>query len=147
TELFPGEGLLEDPLAEIAGEEARVRTMATECRQKAELGDADVLCFVDDHMIECRPRERRGLCREPMEHRCLGDEVALAHRGTRALEDRPEDLALLLGETRLAPEAADVAVGLPGIELPGVDDGRPFAPEEVRGEFVRPRLPRRLTEN
>ena len=53
-----------------------------------------------------------------------------------ALKNRPEDFALLAADSRLAAKARDVAIGVPGFQLPGVGDVRPFAEKEMRREFM-----------
>ena len=80
-----------------------------------------------------RLRHLRG---QPREHGGLRQQLLLGERRPDPGEDRPEQLALLLGEPRLAAEALHVAVVLPALELPGVDDRAPFRPEEVRAEPV-----------
>ena len=51
---FPGEGLLEDPLAEVAGEEQGVGTIPAQGGEEPQLGDADVLRLVHDREVEGR---------------------------------------------------------------------------------------------
>ena len=96
AELLPREGLLEDALAEIAGEEEAVGTATAEGGQKAQLGDADVLRLVDDDVVERRPAERRHPSRQLVEHLRLGDHPVGVERAARLLEDRPKHLALRL---------------------------------------------------
>ena len=55
---------------------------------------------------------------------------ARARRWTRA------PARWLLGEPRLAAEARDVAIRLPGLELPGIDDLFPFGQQEAQAERV-----------
>src|SRR5690606_35852833 len=55
----PGEGLLEDALAEVAGEEEAVATPGAESCQEAQLGDAEVLRLVHDCVVEGRWRSCR----------------------------------------------------------------------------------------
>jgi hypothetical protein len=52
------------------------------------------------------------------------------------LEDRPQDPALSLGELGLSSEPGDVAVGVPLLELPGVDDLLPLCQQEVLAELM-----------
>src|SRR5689334_758265 len=51
-------------------------------------------------------------------------------------ENRPENFALPAADPRLAAETAHIAILLPGLYLPGVDDFAPFAPEEIWPEAV-----------
>ena len=45
---------MKDPLAEIAGEEERIRAVLPERGKETQLSDADVLAFIDDCEIEWR---------------------------------------------------------------------------------------------
>ena len=54
-----------------------------------------------------------------------------------ALEDRPEDCALVLAEARFAAQPCHIAIGLPRVELPGVDDVVPLRFQESMAEAVR----------
>ena len=49
---LPGEWLLEDALAKIAGEEEGVAAVGGESGEEAELGDIEVLRFIHDYEIE-----------------------------------------------------------------------------------------------
>ncbi len=95
AERFPGKGGLEDALAEVAGEEEAVGLDAGEGGEEAELGDADVLGFVDDGEIvgfrskgisestrgdEYIPRSRTRDRQECLPHRRSG---CLPHRRCR----------------------------------------------------------------
>ena len=52
------------------------------------------------------------------------------------LEDGPQHLALGFGQPCLAAEACDIAIGLPALELPGVDHLFPLRQQEMRTELV-----------
>ena len=81
-----------------------------------------------------------------------GDGLAFGETGPNALEDRPQDLALLAADAGLATEPGDIAIVFPARELPGVDDLAPFAdqkpqrepmPLDLRGRFAQQRLDQR----
>ncbi len=44
--------------------------------------------------------------------------------------------ALRLGQPGLSAEPCDIAIGLPGLQLPGIDDLLPFGEEKVQAELV-----------
>ena len=58
--------------------------------------------------------------------------TALPKALPNAFEDRPQRLTLLRLKSRLAPEPRNVAIGLPRIQLPSVDDLFPFAFKKLR---------------
>ncbi len=64
------------------------------------------------------------------------DGLAFGQTGPHALENRPQDLALLAADAGLAAEPGDIAVVLPSRELPRVDDLAPLADQEPRREPV-----------
>ena len=64
AEGLPGEGLLEDALAEVAGEKESVGSTAAQGGEEPEMGDADVLRLVhdrevEDHLLALRDRGRQ----------------------------------------------------------------------------------------
>jgi hypothetical protein len=65
AERLPGERLLEDALAEVAGEEQAVGSGAQR-GEEAQLGDADVLRLVDDGEVEGRAVGLRQVRGEPV---------------------------------------------------------------------------------
>ena len=132
----PRERGLEDALSEVAGEEQAVRPTPAEGGEQAQFGDADVLGLVDDAEVERRMRRLGNLRGQPREHGGLRQPPVFRERRPDPREDRPEHLALLLGEPRPAAEPRQVAVGFPGLELPGVDHRAPLRPQEVRAEPV-----------
>src|SRR5438132_8321887 len=128
TERFPGEWLLKDPLTEIAGQEQPIGARGSDGGQKAQFGDADILRLVDDGEIE---GSLGGMLGERAEHVRPGDDVAPPKLGPHALEDRPQDLALLAADPRLATKTRHVAISLPAVQLPGIDDIAPLAVEKA----------------
>jgi len=58
---FPGKRLLEDPLADVACEEERVRTPRTERREETQLSDTYVLALIDDSIVKCGVHNVRKL--------------------------------------------------------------------------------------
>ncbi len=54
AERLPGKGLLEDALAQVAGEEQAVGALAAQRGEKAQLRDADILRFIDHDVFEGR---------------------------------------------------------------------------------------------
>ena len=63
---------------------------------------------------------------QPTEHPSAGDEALGLQLRADAIENRPEDGTLRLRQSRFSAQAPDVAVCLPGVQLPGVDDLFPF---------------------
>ena len=136
AEGLPGEGLLEDTLAEVASEEEGVGAVGPQGSQKTEMGNADVLGFVNDGEVEdglAGVGERGG---KLVEEGGIGDEVAGLQFGTDAAEDCPQNIALRLWKAGLAAKADDIAVRIPTCQLPGVHNLFPFGNEEMRGEYV-----------
>src|SRR5438128_2493299 len=74
-ELLPREWLLEDPLAEVTGEEESVWPAAAKRCDKTQLRNADVLRFVDDDVVEDRTRHRLQFLRESREEARLGHQL------------------------------------------------------------------------
>jgi hypothetical protein len=54
----------------------------------------------------------------------------------QTLKDRPEDFALFAADPRFPAQPGDVAIGLARLQLPSVDDLRPFTEKEMRREFM-----------
>ena len=105
AEGLPGERLLEDPLAEVAGEKEAVRAIRP-VPPGNELGDAEVLCFVDDGEVEggrLRSPVRRG---QSGEQARTGDQAARRRARPHPLEDRPEDRPLRSGSRVFRPSRA-----------------------------------------
>ncbi len=94
AERLPGERLLEDALAEIAGEEEAVVARGRDCREQSQLGDAEVLRFVDDDMREWFCRFVGKVPRHRGEDARPGIEAPRRQVGTGGGEDRPELLPL-----------------------------------------------------
>ena len=137
AERLPRERLLEDALAEVAGEEQRVGPSAAERGEEAQLRDAEVLRLVHDREVEGR-RLAASPCASARacEHARLGDQPARL-QSARAPARRSTTAP------RAAPPAAascgrggDVAIRLPGVQLPGIDDLLPFGRQEVQAELV-----------
>ena len=118
AERLPGEGLEKDALAEVAGEEKAVGSPGGLAREKAQLGDADVLGLVDDDEVEGRLRAF-GEAREEVRP---GNQATCIEPLTFPGEDRPQRLALLTADAGLAAEARNLAMGVPVADPPGVDD-------------------------
>jgi hypothetical protein len=66
SQTLPGEGLLEDALPDVAGEEERIRTLSTHRRNEAQLGDAQVLGLIHDREVERRALSCGDGSREPL---------------------------------------------------------------------------------
>ena len=122
TERLPRERELEDPLPEIAGEEEGVRPARPQGRDEPELGHAHVLRLVHNHEVVRRLLVRGEARGEPAVHVGLRHELLFGQARSHALEDRPENLPLLLRQSRFPSEAGHVSVGLPRNDLPCVHD-------------------------
>src|SRR6516165_4553836 len=122
AERFPGEWLLKYPLPEIAGQEQPIGARRSDGGQKAQLGDPDILRLIDDSEIEDPLAAADDLVRQPAEHIRPGDDVALRQPGAHLLEDRPQAFPLLAADPRLAAEAGHIAICLPTLQLPGIDE-------------------------
>jgi len=68
TERFPGKRLLKDPLPQVASEEEDIRAFRQESREKSQLRDANVSCFVHHHEFKWRMGAFSELRRDPAEH-------------------------------------------------------------------------------
>jgi hypothetical protein len=122
----PRKRLLEDPLPEIAGKEQAIRPGHGESGEKPQFGDPDILRLVDNDKIErgsggCQVRRKTTEEIRPC------DGLAFAKTSPHAVENRPQDLALLAANAGLAAEPGDIPVIFPTRELPRVDDLAPFA--------------------
>ena len=136
AERLPRERLLEDALAEVAGEEQSVGPPAAQRGEEPKVGDADVLRLVHDREVEHHLLGLRDRRRERGEQLRVGDQPARLQPGTNALEDGPQHLALRFREPRLSAEARDIAIRLPVLQLPGIDDLLPFREQEMLAELV-----------
>ena len=144
AEGLPRERLLEDALPEVAGEEQRVLRRRRRAREEAQLRDAEVLRLVHHGEVEGRVLAFGKRCGQRREHARTGDDLPRQQAGSDPLEDRPQDRPLRLGQPRLSTEPGDVAVGLPGVQLPRINDLLPLGQQEMRAELVvRPRGLRR----
>ena len=128
----PGEGLAEDALADVAGEE-EAGASGGERGEEAELGDAQVLGLVDDGGVEGR-RRRPDSLREARPDGAPGGQASGLEVGAGGGHDRPEGLALGAADAGLAAEAGDGGVGLAVADVPGVDDVGPLVEQELVGE-------------
>ncbi len=129
------EGLLEDALAEVADEEQAVRPTIGQRGEEVGLGHAQVL-RLGDHDELVGPGAVPQLVGEPAEDVRPGHQLALGQGAAEMLKDRPQDLALVAADPGLAAETRDVAIGLPGLQLPGIDHVGPFGEQEWLGELV-----------
>src|ERR1700720_1696218 len=105
----PRKRLLEDPLPEIPGEEEAIRPFRGERGEKPQFGDPDILRLVDDDKIE-RGFVGGHVRRDAAEQIRPCDRLALGKTSAHALENRPQDLALLAADAGLATEPGDIAV-------------------------------------
>ena len=137
AERAPGERCLEDALAEVAGKEQAVGFTASQRGEEAELRHVDVLALVDDDEIERSLATRRGLLGDSREHFGLCNQAFGSQAYPHPFEDRPEDGPLVLAEARFATQPCHIAIGLPRVELPGVDDVVPLRFQESIAEAVR----------
>jgi len=133
----PRERLLEDPLAEIAGNEQTIGTIGGQRGQETQFGDADILRLVDDDEIE------RGLAsghmrRYPTEQIGPCDGLVLGQTGPHALKNRPQNFALLPVDACLATEPGDITVIFPTGKLPSVYNLAPLADQKPSREPVKP---------
>jgi len=128
---LPGEGLLENPLPQIAGEEEPVRPAPRQSRDQACLGNTQVLAFVDHHVVErpsLVPAEDLG---EATQRPRPGDEVTRPQLFADTCEDAPDRLALALVQPGLPPEPRNGTVSLPTRDLPRVHDLAPLGQQEA----------------
>jgi hypothetical protein len=96
-----GEGLLEDPLAAVAGEEQRVRPGGRDGRQQSQLWNTQILRLVHHHMIEGLVGPGSIIGGRPAEDLRPGQQPALCQGGARRREDRPQPLSLCPALIRL----------------------------------------------
>jgi hypothetical protein len=146
AERLPGEGLLEDPLAQIAGEKKAVRPARPERGEKPQLGDADVLRLVHNGKVERRMVTLRKPGSETAEQAGGGDQAPVVQAGADAIEDRPEADPLRLRQARLTAQPPDVPVRLPALQLPGVNDRLPLREQETGIKFHAGNLPCRFRQ-
>lgn len=102
---------------------------------------AHVLGLVDHREMERRVAAARDSGGDLAEYFGQRDHTLRGKTDADLLEDRPQTGALGFGQTRLAAKAADVAIRLPGVELPGVDHLLPLGQQEVRAELVARHFP------
>jgi hypothetical protein len=128
TERAPRKRLLKDPLTEIPGKKQAIRASGRQCREKAQLGDPDVLGFVDHDKIDRRfaARDLRG---NSTEQASQGERLALGE----PLPHPPQQPVLLAAAAGLAADPHDIAIVLSFRELPSVDRWRNW-PAGNRGE-------------
>src|SRR5262245_17491296 len=117
---FPGEWLLENALAKIPGEKQRVGSAVGKCREETELGDADVLRFVDyGRVVSQRWPLRLCVC-ERLEYAGLGVESASLEAAENLFEDLPQHGPSGFWQTGAPAEAWGILIRLPRSELPGI---------------------------
>jgi hypothetical protein len=102
----PREGLLEDSLAEVTGEEEAVGTPLSERGEEPQVSHAHVLRLVHYNVVV----RSLGSCPEQVgelgEHPEFSKPALVGKTAADPLEDRPEDFTLLLWEARLPTEPA-----------------------------------------
>ena len=118
--------MLENSLAEIAGEKQRVGLVRHQRLQHSQLRDGKVLRLVGDGVSERLVGPRHDMLRHPAQDICPGHDLPRVQVGASTLEHGPKRLALLAPDPSPAAEARDVAIGLPALELPGVHHGLPL---------------------
>ena len=69
-------------------------------------------------------------------HLGAGDQPVCFKARTHALEDGPKRLALRFGQTAAAAETRDDAIGIPRVQLPGIDDPLPLRQYEARRKLA-----------
>src|SRR5207249_4114643 len=74
------------------------------------------------------------------------DQVPGCQTRADAIENRPEDGALWLGESRLSAQARDIAIRLPAFQLPRINHLFPFCVQKMEAELVIADLLRRLSQ-
>ena len=92
------------------------------------------------------PMRRSGFVGFPSEVAVRERRTVHTFGGPDAVEDLPQRRALRFRQARLAAEALDVAIRLPGIELPDVDQLVPLRLHEANAELLIRCRRRRLTE-
>ncbi|MCY1302863.1 hypothetical protein D9M70_525460 [compost metagenome] len=123
-------------MPQVASEEQRIRAATANCCEKPEVCHADILCFINDGVIEdhlVAPGNLRGQSREYLRHR---DQVECLQLDLHAFKDAPQHLALRLREAGLSAKACYIAIRLPLLQLPGIDHLLPFGQQEMQAEFM-----------
>ena len=82
--------------------------------------------FIDAREVEWLVRALRELSGHPVEHVGVRDLAGGFQGRTDPLENSPENHSLLLSQPRLAAEPHHVTIGIPGFQLPGVDNLLPL---------------------
>ena len=80
--------------------------------------------------------DSRDVGSETGEHCSAGGEARAGKTSLHFFKDGPEDFALCFVQARFAAEARDISIGLPGGDLPRIDDLIPFAPQELRSKSI-----------
>ena len=134
---LPGKRRLENPLSQIAREKEAVRPLAAQRGEKTQLSDTDVLGLVHDGEVERRIPAILELPGEQAEHAGPSHQTPVPKFGLDLLNDGPERRTLLHGQARLASKPSDIAIGVPAIQLPCVNDVLPLAQQESEAEPAR----------
>ena len=82
-------------------------------------------------MIEWTATARFQLIRNPPEYLRPGHHFSVSKSGPDAFENRPKRLSLLSADPCLSAQPGDIPIGLPSLQLPGIDDLGPFAKKEM----------------
>jgi hypothetical protein len=101
---FPREGLLEDALAQVAGEEQAVGAPLAERSQEAQFSHIQIRRLVDDREVEGPGLAGHQVLGDAAQQHGPGEQPLLGELRLGALEDRPERLALLAADASLAPQ-------------------------------------------
>src|SRR5207245_10032557 len=93
SHLSPRERKLEDPLAQVAGEEQPAGAAAAERGEKSELGHAHVLGLVHHDEVVRKPLAGHDLASNPAVAIGVRQQTSLVQRRPNPLEYRPQRLA------------------------------------------------------
>ncbi len=134
AEGFPGEWRLEDALTQVSREEQGVWTVSRQCVQETKLGDIHILCFIHDDEIVGRGIAASELFSDRGQYHGRGKHAAVPKPLLRLFEDPPELKPLLFTEAGLPAQSGDVAILIPGRQVPGIHDISPDSCVRNRSE-------------
>src|ERR1700738_243622 len=87
AEGLPREGLLEDPLSSVAGEEEAVAALSSKRGKEPQLGNAYILGLIDHGKVEGRYRTIRIVRGQSIEHAGLGHQTIIAEPCSQTVKD------------------------------------------------------------
>ena len=125
-----------DALTEVTRKEQSVRAVRAKSGKKLQIRDAEILCLVHHGKLVRRMLALDNRVGNSAEYGRRRNLIQRRQRTASLLEYGPQGAPLLFGQPSLPAQAGNVAIRIPCLELPCIDNLLPFLPQEMQRETV-----------